>query len=177
MCGGVHDVITGNKFHQNRSRGFRATGVRNLGTPIDYLADCDSIFVLTLYYRWQFGSSGVQWPSCGHSGPPYTAQTGKQGQIRVACLCYSSLAHLHISPHPLYSFSISHNCKILSTACLDCTNYEKLHTKPYYKYNIDQSSLIRRTLPCWSLGYNVHPSQKWVNTYHKWLKVLPPNDH
>jgi len=38
MCGGVHDVhdvITGNKFHQNRSRGFRATGVRKLGSPID----------------------------------------------------------------------------------------------------------------------------------------------
>ena len=35
MCGGVHDVITGNKFHQNRSRGFRATGVRKLGSHID----------------------------------------------------------------------------------------------------------------------------------------------
>jgi len=37
MCGGVHDVslITNSKFHQNRSRGFRATGVRKLGTPID----------------------------------------------------------------------------------------------------------------------------------------------
>jgi len=35
MCGGVHDVITGNKFHQNRSRGFRATGVRKLGSPVD----------------------------------------------------------------------------------------------------------------------------------------------
>jgi len=33
MFGGVHDVITGNKFHQNRSRGFRATGVRKLGIP------------------------------------------------------------------------------------------------------------------------------------------------
>jgi len=31
----VHDVITGNKFHQNRSRGFRATGVQKLGYPID----------------------------------------------------------------------------------------------------------------------------------------------
>jgi len=35
MCGGVHDVITGNKFHQNRLRGFRATGVQKTGTPID----------------------------------------------------------------------------------------------------------------------------------------------
>jgi len=35
MFGGVHDVITDNKFHQNRSRGFRATGVRKLGSPID----------------------------------------------------------------------------------------------------------------------------------------------
>jgi len=35
VCGGVHDVITGNKFHQNWSRGFRTTGVRKLGTPID----------------------------------------------------------------------------------------------------------------------------------------------
>ena len=35
MCGGVHDVITGNKFDQNRLRGFRATGVQKLGTPID----------------------------------------------------------------------------------------------------------------------------------------------
>jgi len=35
MCGGVHDVITGNKFHQNRSRGFRATGIQKLGSPID----------------------------------------------------------------------------------------------------------------------------------------------
>ena len=35
MCGGVHDVITGNKFHQNPSRGFRATGVQKSGTPID----------------------------------------------------------------------------------------------------------------------------------------------
>ena len=35
MCCGVHDVITGNKFHQNRSRGFRATGVQKLGSPID----------------------------------------------------------------------------------------------------------------------------------------------
>jgi len=35
MCGGVHDVITGNKFHQNRSRGFRATAVQKLGSPID----------------------------------------------------------------------------------------------------------------------------------------------
>ena len=33
MCGGVHDVITGNKFHQNRSRGFR--GVQKSDTPID----------------------------------------------------------------------------------------------------------------------------------------------
>jgi len=31
MCGGVHDVITGNKFHQNRLRGFRDTGVQNIG--------------------------------------------------------------------------------------------------------------------------------------------------
>jgi len=35
MCGGVHDVIAGNKFHQNRSRGCRATGVRKSGSPID----------------------------------------------------------------------------------------------------------------------------------------------
>ena len=35
MCGGVDDLITGNKFHQNRSRGFGATGVRKLGSPID----------------------------------------------------------------------------------------------------------------------------------------------
>jgi len=35
VCGGVDDVITGNKFHENRSWGFRATGVRKLGTPID----------------------------------------------------------------------------------------------------------------------------------------------
>jgi len=35
VCGGVYDVITGNKFHQNRSRCFRATGVRKLGSPID----------------------------------------------------------------------------------------------------------------------------------------------
>jgi len=35
MCGGVHDVITGNKFHQNRLRGFRVTGVQKSGTPID----------------------------------------------------------------------------------------------------------------------------------------------
>ena len=35
MCGGVHDVITGNKFHQNRLRGFRATGVQKSSTPID----------------------------------------------------------------------------------------------------------------------------------------------
>ena len=52
MRGGVHDVITGNKFNQNRSRGFRATGVQKSGTPIDlacrpyntvqhYRADCD----------------------------------------------------------------------------------------------------------------------------------------
>ena len=34
-CGRVHDEITGNKFHQNRLRGFRATGVRKTGTPID----------------------------------------------------------------------------------------------------------------------------------------------
>jgi len=27
MCGGVHDVITGNRFHQNRLRVFPATGV------------------------------------------------------------------------------------------------------------------------------------------------------
>jgi len=49
-----HDVITSNKFHQNRSRGFRATGVRKSGTPIDlacrpynssalYRADCDCL--------------------------------------------------------------------------------------------------------------------------------------
>jgi len=51
MCGGVHNVITGSKFHQNRSRDFRATGVQKSGTPIDlaftlttvqhYRADCD----------------------------------------------------------------------------------------------------------------------------------------
>jgi len=35
MCGGVHDVITSNKFHQNRSRGFRAAGVWKSGSPID----------------------------------------------------------------------------------------------------------------------------------------------
>ena len=35
MCGGVHDIITSNKFHQNRSRGFRATGVWKSGSPID----------------------------------------------------------------------------------------------------------------------------------------------
>jgi len=35
MCDGVRDVITGNKFRQNRSRGFRATGVGKLGSPID----------------------------------------------------------------------------------------------------------------------------------------------
>jgi len=35
MCGGVYDVITGNKFHQNRSRGFRTTGIRKMGSPID----------------------------------------------------------------------------------------------------------------------------------------------
>ena len=35
MCGGVHDVITGNKFHQNRLRGFRATGVQKSGVPSD----------------------------------------------------------------------------------------------------------------------------------------------
>jgi len=35
MCGEVHDVITDNKFYQNRSRGFRDTGVRKSGSPID----------------------------------------------------------------------------------------------------------------------------------------------
>jgi len=35
MFGGFNDVITDNKFDQNRSRGFRATGVRKLGSPID----------------------------------------------------------------------------------------------------------------------------------------------
>jgi len=32
---GVHNVITGNKFHQNRLRGFPATGVQKSGSPID----------------------------------------------------------------------------------------------------------------------------------------------
>jgi len=57
MYGGVHDVIIGNKFHQNRPSGFRATAFRKLGSPIDlacrpynrsalpcwqhYRADCD----------------------------------------------------------------------------------------------------------------------------------------
>ena len=51
MCGGVHDVITGNKFHQNRLRGFRATGSKNRVLPLTwpvalttvqhYRADCD----------------------------------------------------------------------------------------------------------------------------------------
>jgi len=35
VCSGVHNVITGNKFYRNRSRGFRATVVRKLGSPID----------------------------------------------------------------------------------------------------------------------------------------------
>jgi len=35
MCDGVHDVITGNKFRQNRYMGFRATGVGKSGSPID----------------------------------------------------------------------------------------------------------------------------------------------
>ena len=35
VCDGGHNVISGNKFHQNRSRGFRATGVQKSGTPID----------------------------------------------------------------------------------------------------------------------------------------------
>jgi len=35
MCSEVHDVITGNKFHQNQLRGFRATAVRKLGSPTD----------------------------------------------------------------------------------------------------------------------------------------------
>ena len=59
MCGGVHDVITGNKFHQNRSRGFRATGVQNWGLPLTwpvalttvqhYRADCDDLRLYTDY--------------------------------------------------------------------------------------------------------------------------------
>jgi len=63
MCGGAHDVITGNKFHENRSRGFRATGARKLGLPLTwpvalttvqhYRADCDTpffmLFMLTLF--------------------------------------------------------------------------------------------------------------------------------
>jgi len=51
MFSGVHDLIIDNKFHQNWSSGFRTTGVRKLGSPIDlacrpyniqhYHADCD----------------------------------------------------------------------------------------------------------------------------------------
>jgi len=37
MCGGVHDVITGNKFHQNLSRGFQATGSKYWGLPLTWL--------------------------------------------------------------------------------------------------------------------------------------------
>ena len=47
MCGGVHDVITGNKFHQNQLRGFRATWVGKSGSCIDLAcrcADCDAVF-------------------------------------------------------------------------------------------------------------------------------------
>jgi len=57
MCGGVHDVITGNKFHQNRLRGFRATGSENWGLPLTwpvalttvqhYRADCDHILAIS----------------------------------------------------------------------------------------------------------------------------------
>ena len=53
MCGGVHDVIAGNKLHQNWSRGFRATGSENWGLPLTwivalatvkhYRADCDKV--------------------------------------------------------------------------------------------------------------------------------------
>jgi len=51
VCGGVHDVLTGNQFHQHRSRGFRATGSENRVLPLTWLvalttvqhysADCD----------------------------------------------------------------------------------------------------------------------------------------
>ena len=65
MCGGVHDVITGNKFHQNRSRGFRAIGVQILGSPIDLACRPSNSSALPCWlwlrhnlWRWQ---ATVQW--------------------------------------------------------------------------------------------------------------------
>jgi len=66
MCGGVHGIISSNKFHQNRFRGFRATGVRKLGSPIDLacrpyggqktkfwaIIDIWRATVPTPFYRW-----------------------------------------------------------------------------------------------------------------------------
>jgi len=50
MCGGVDEIITGNKFHQNRSMGFRATGIRKLGYLIDLQQFRTTGTVLTVSY-------------------------------------------------------------------------------------------------------------------------------
>jgi len=45
MCGGVHDVITANKFHKNESKVFALQGSQNWGLPLTWpvaLANCDS---------------------------------------------------------------------------------------------------------------------------------------
>jgi len=63
VCG-VHDIITGNKFHQNRLRDFRATGVRKSGTPLlwliavttvqHYRADCGKELYIKISTSMEF---------------------------------------------------------------------------------------------------------------------------
>ena len=83
MCGGVHGVITGNKFHQNRLRGFRATGVQKSGTPID-LSCCpynSSALPCWLWFH-QNRSRGFRATGVWKSGSP----------IDLACRPYNSSA-------------------------------------------------------------------------------------
>ena len=70
MCRGVHDVITGNKFHHNRLRGFRATGVQISGTPIDLACRPYNSLALPcwLWFTYLFLSntqSTQSWPAFG----------------------------------------------------------------------------------------------------------------
>ena len=70
----VHDVITGNKFHQNRLRGFRATGSENRVLPLTWLvalttvrhyrADCDLPIILQTASIAQMLSGGGEGKFC-----------------------------------------------------------------------------------------------------------------
>jgi len=43
MCGGVHDVITGNKFYQNPLRGFELQGSVYQKLPFTWLIDLTKV--------------------------------------------------------------------------------------------------------------------------------------